>query len=602
MIFEYNGVEHEIPDNLTDEQKNAALMEIGLPPLTNQPAQNSLKPTAMQEFGAIVSGIPQNLLTGLAEAGSATGRSLAQGLDFLTSPLQALDNATGDRVGTFESGYESYSDWAGSPTGGYMQPGVARDVIRGAGGAAPAALGMAPVFGRNIATPMGALAEFAGLGGARAPQASVAMPLLDPAQPPAPVTARLSDYLPERTKTSDIKNLIALDPENVGRLGKEIDPFTGGLVTNKAANSSVKQGLKENLVSMVQASTGSTKQKMLNMLDIVEKGKTNLRETINRPGDIIGDSLLDRYRVVKAANKQGGQMINTAAKDLKGKPVDVSPAVNSFMDDLQELGVQFDPGAGTVSFRGSDIEKITGEETAFKNLLERMLNTDNPDAYDVHRLKRFIDNTVTYGKRVEGVSGNTERIMKRLRNGLDSILDAQFPQYAKANQQYSETIGALDDLQTLAGRKADLSGMNADKDIGILLRRILSNARSRVPIMDNIVEMDRVANKYKNTGKDIAPYGGVLSGDSVAPTAFDDDILTQALFADELERVFGTNATTSFMGDIGKSIQRGAVDTAVTGGNPWTSASELVHSGIDRLRGVNEENALKEFRRLLEQQ
>jgi hypothetical protein len=536
----------------------------------------------------------ENVMDVAGEFASSFNRNLLGGLDYIgPGAVNAGARLSNEYLGTDFGQLPTLAGAHGQTPGaqgGFMEPGTGRNVVSGAGGAAAAIPAFAQVAGRNIASPAGAAMEFFGLGSAK-PQSVVAPLMAD-----TPATARI----PQRTKTQQIGQLISEDPENVGRLGREIDPYTGRVVTNKAAKGSAKQGLKESLVSMIQGASGSTKQRLIEMLDITEAGRTNLRETINRPGDVIGKSLLDRFKVVKSANKQAGTMIDDAAKSLKGQSVDVSPAVNEFMGELDNMGVKFDPGTGTVSFRGSDIEKITGEETAFKNLLERMLNTDAPDAYDVHRLKRFIDNTVTYGKRVEGVSGNTERIMKRLRNGLDTILDQQFPNYAKANEQYAETIGALDDLQTLAGRKADLTGPNADKDIGILLRRILSNARSRVPIMDNIVEMDRVAKKYSSPGTDVGPYTGAL-GDA-PPVGFDDDILTQALFADELERVFGTNATTSFMGDIGKAVQRGAVDTAVTGGNPWASATELVHSGLDRARGINEDEALKVFRELLEQQ
>ena len=172
--------------------------------------------------------------------------------------------------------------------------------------------------------------------------------------------------------------------------------------------------------------------------------------------------------------------------------------------------------------------------------------------------------------------------------GIDGVLDSNFPAYNKANTQYSETINALDSLQSAAGTKLDLFGDNADKAIGTSLRRLLSNTQSRVNMIDAIDELETVARSTeKGLGLRIGKEG---------QTAFDDDVLTQVLFADELDSMFGAGARTSFKGQISQAIEsgsqaarRGVIDTAL----------DVGAAGVEKARGINEENAIKSIEKLL---
>ena len=76
---------------------------------------------------------------------------------------------------------------------------------------------------------------------------------------------------------------------------------------------------------------------------------------------------------------------------------------------------------------------------------------------------------------------------------------------------------------------------------------------------------------------------------------FDDDLLTQTLFSDELDNVFGPAARTSFHGQIKQAVKGAA--GAVT--RPADTAVEAVAHGADKLRGINQENAFKAIKALL---
>jgi len=593
------------------EKANRIRVEkLGLPPIQPPPTPNtdpSLQvDSGFQEFGNVLSGLPQNAMTGLAEMGSATGRSMAQGLDFLGPGTvnAGLRLAGSDyQLPTAEGGYEGLSELAGSPTGGYMQEGTARDAIRGFGGAAPAALGMAPVFGRNVATPMGALADLVGLGSAT-PAANVAPLALDALTPP-PATARIGDLVPQTAARSNLDTLVNEGSESVNRAGYRLNPYTGRAAADEGGRASMKQGVGDDFVSMVAAASKGTKAKMLQMLDKVEQGKEFLRsKSYDRPANVLGDSIVERLDVVRDANRSAASRIEPIAESLKGETLDVQPAVQKFLEGMKKMGVNLSAGEDGIlaEFMGSDVEGLSGPMNAINKIVRRMANTKTPDAHDAHRLKKYIDEIVSYGKNAEGLSGNVERLMKELRHNINIHLADEFPAYAKNNKQYAETISAIDALQDVAGKKMDLTGGHADKALGTLMRRMTSNAQSRVPLIYATEELDTLAKKYTSgAGTDVAEFTGVLRD---AVPAFDDDIQTMAEFVSELEGLFGSQASTSFMGDIGKAGDRMAETALETIANKPTVLGMLSGAGkgaYRATRGINEKNALKAIRKMLEQ-
>ncbi|MFQ5519094.1 MAG: hypothetical protein ACE5E3_03735 [Mariprofundus sp.] len=200
-----------------------------------------------------------------------------------------------------------------------------------------------------------------------------------------------------------------------------------------------------------------------------------------------------------------------------------------------------------------------------------------PDAYDVHRAKRFISSQVSYGKQSKGLSAGAENIVKRLRRNLDQALDAQFPEYKKVNDVYGSARSAIDNIQRAAGSSVKMEGANADKALGTVLRRVLSNTQSRVNLIDSMAEVDQV---LKTAGKKTG-----------------DDLVAQAMFADELDRMFGAAARTSLKGQVEQAVKTGAeaargrtlADMAISGGAKLAEVA----------RGINKENAIKSIEELL---
>jgi len=298
---------------------------------------------------------------------------------------------------------------------------------------------------------------------------------------------------------------------------------------------------------------------------------------------VAGNSLLDRVNHIKTVNREAGKQIDEVAKSLRGRGVDSTKAIDNFMDNLDEMGIRLDNRLRP-NFKGSDIEGLSGPQLAIANMVKRMAAGRKgvaPDAHELHRMKRFIDEQVTYGKACEGLKGKTERVLKQLRKDLDTTLDDAFPEYNNVNTRYADTVGALDALQDVAGRKMDLFGANAEKATGTLLRRMMSNAQSRVNLVDAVDNLDSISRKY----------GGV----------FDDDIATQMLFVDELDSVFGPVARTSLAGEVGKGTKK-VLETATGQRTMLGTAGEVVVKGAEKLRGISEEGAFKSITELLKRE
>lgn len=520
----------------------------------------SLATSGIGEIGGGLSGLGTLALTGDPAAAEAVRAGVAETLTYEprtaggalaqqvigapSAPAGALMQEAEQIAG--EAGYE-----AGGPIGGALASALPTAASMLAGGALNRAI--TPTRG-----PGGALA------------------VVDEAQVPPPALGGL----PESRRA--IGEEIA-----AGSTSERVAPYRleewAGVAKNPAANEAIRQGADKSVVAAISRASPVDRTKMRDMLNIMRDVRGNKRLALDkRPSDVVGDSLTERVRHVINVNKQAGKRVNEVAKNLKGEVVNFQPAVQSFIDDLSEIGVRME---GTEPrFKGSDIEGATAAENFISKVVTRMRDTGTPSAYDVHRLKKFIDEQVSYGKVGEGLTGQAERIVKRLRANLDNALDEQFSEYNEANTTYAETIGALDSLQSIAGKRMDFSSESANKALGTLLRRLTSNAQTRVPLSDAIGEIEGVANKY----------GG----------KFKDDIKTQMVFANELDRMFGPVADTSLMGDVSKAVARGALDVA-TGqpGGAVRAGTEGVLSGVlNKIQGIDPERGMTALDELLKSQ
>lgn len=373
----------------------------------------------------------------------------------------------------------------------------------------------------------------------------------------------IADSAPESIKKSFTK-----------KLGNDrFEPRIFGMV--KEAR---KQGFDDSVTTLIANASKSDKRKMLRMVSVVESGKGDARaKALTRTADIAGDALVKKINYVKSNNKQAGQQLGRVAETLKGKKVDMSQPVNSFISKLQEkLGVTFDEDFKPI-FDGSEIESFPESRKLVNDLTLRIKRNSDPSAFESHKFKRLIDKFVRYGKSDGKLDPDLESAAKTLRGDINDNLSASSPKYKEANKRFSDTITALDDLQDVAGQKLDFYGPNADKAAGVLLRSQTNNTKGRANLLTSIANLEDTAKKY----------GG----------SFDDDILNLSIFSDELDSVFGSGARTALRGEVGKANIDAAIDISqmsIPG-----AVAVGAKAGAKYVRGINEKNQLKSIKALL---
>jgi hypothetical protein len=363
-------------------------------------------------------------------------------------------------------------------------------------------------------------------------------------RPTTPTKNKIAEKLREGSNDPIVaKYKLAEEPAK--KIGNYIAVGAKEVVKDPVAIASIKAGFDEGVVATIKGASQKDKAAMLKMVDIFEKSKKDARfGMVNRATDVAGDTLLERYKAVYKTNKDAGRRLNSVAEsELKGQQVSAYNAYSDLIDDLDEFGVKFSDDMKPV-FEGSDLQGMAGPKDAVVRIFDRINSVNPNDAYALHRLKRYIDEIVSYGKQSEGLTASVAAMLKKFRRNIDIELDSFSPKYNEINTRYSDTINAMNSLQDVAGKKMDLTGGNADKAVGTLTRRLMSNAQSRVTLLDAIGELEAVASKYGS--------------------GFTDDLLTQVLFADELDSVLGGAARTSFKGQIMQAMQAN-VPTSATG-------------------------------------
>ena len=501
--------------------------------------------TLEQQFLAIPGMAP------LSELAASANKTVFEMIDFL-GPNNV--NAVLQLVGS-DSRMPTLADNLGSD-GGYMEEGVARDAVRGLGQALTVGAGMTPAVGRNLASAKGIAQEALGLGTAK-----VAEPIKTATKA---ATTAIGDALPSKAKDA-AKLPLYRNSGDIVTAGFKLDD-AGKVVKDAAQKKALKAGLDEGLVPMIASSNKATKSRIKEMVEVLETGRGNLEfRNFNPPQRVVGQAIQDRLSIIQKANKEAASRLDKVANSLKGQPVDVSPAMNDFLERLAGEGVQFN--GGVLDFADSTIEGLTDAQNIIKRVVSRLHNTADPsqNAYRVHNAKKFIDEQVSYGKSQAGLSGKMEGIVKGLRHNLDGILDKQFPEYDQVNSMYAETRGVIDELQSLTGKKVNLSGDKADKALGVMSRKVLSNYNTGTATEEIFEQLDKVA----------ARYSSPLSG------GFDDDLKKVVSTEAALRKMFPTAIKpNTFQGEIGSEVVRGAA-SAATGGK-----SDLLNWGAKKMGKV----------------
>lgn len=381
-----------------------------------------------------------------------------------------------------------------------------------------------------------------------------------------------------QNKMNQIGEILKTNPDSrtAGYILKGADT-----IEDPIAKEAIKQGVSQPGISTMKNASAADKAKGIKMLDTLVKGRTDPKfGALNRPSDVVGDSVTERFTRVLDINKEAKGKLDTVAKALQGQKVDPENAIVHLKDDLEAMRITFKNGNPV--FNGSDIDELPGPQQALNRLFKRMNNISADDPYEMHRLKQYIDEVVDYGDNGTGISGKTETVLKRFRHNIDKVLDDSFPDYNKVNTSYSSTRKAIDEFSDAMGTKFDFNAPNPEKLIGSRARAILSNQQSRVQVLNALQKL-----------QDIAETGG---------KKFDDDLVTQVLLVDEFEKLLPPINSTSLAGEVGKGFNKTAsIATRLRqgSGGPIEMAIRGAGKVAESAQNINEEQLIKTIRNLL---
>lgn len=353
--------------------------------------------------------------------------------------------------------------------------------------------------------------------------------------------------------------------------GKNLPEEKLSLAKQKAIDIAKQQGFDDTDVQFINSMKPQDKIKAQKMIELAEKA-TKDKRAIERPIDIVGDSMTDRIKFIQNKNSIAGKAVDTTAKALKGQRVDATPVREKALSLLEDIGVTPNKN-GTPNWSKSIFKKTPELEKKIMKALSD-LPAGEMDAYDLHNFKKSIDEVVNYGVGGEGLKGKSASILKAIRASADEVLDTNFKSYNKANTDYKTTRDVLDVANDLFGKKV---GIVKERG-GQLLRSVFSNNTQRQRVMALVEQLDKTAKLY----------GG----------KFDDNLIDQALFTEILEDIYGTQATTSLQGQVARAV-KGTQKVIAGIRDPLKGAGELLAHGAEKALGVSDENKRKILSALL---
>lgn len=353
------------------------------------------------------------------------------------------------------------------------------------------------------------------------------------------------------------------------------------LQKDKTAVKAISQGFDEQDVAVIKTMTPKDKQKAIKMLDLTKKAGEN-RRNIERPFDVVGESVLEPAKKISETLKTKAGELDGVAKGLQNQTLDgADDVVRGIDDELTGIGAKVDAD-GNIQFEGSDFEGLGSNEKIIQNVYRRLRSAK--DAYDFHRIKKYIDTNVNYGKSGEGLTGEAEALLKGWRRSIDGALDGQFAQYNEVNTVLSDTIKQLDELHTILGKNFNVNTPLSEIKAGQVASRILTNSPNRGEVLRILDNLQKTASKYGYKQEE--------------------DLISQIIFADMLEDMFGTQATRSLSGQVERGVTAGIEEAVgpvaqLAKGNVPGAIAEGGIKLYQKFKGINVETQMEALRALL---
>ena len=402
------------------------------------------------------------------------------------------------------------------------------------------------------------------------------------------------EYIPNGEASTGTDLVVQGDPWTQGRPQLEDDlglsgsttstaPYKlnkyGKLIDNPKHKIAQEAGFSDAILSFTERANPDTRAKLNKMLNSRERlFELPESSSINDPSIIAGESLDNRLKIVKRVNKEAGQNIDKYVNQTLGKiELNTIPLMDEVADKWAKKGVKLDTNTWEIDY--GDMELNDKGQKVINDLLNEMKSVEKtPTGRTVHNLKRRIDEDIAYGKKLTGLDAKTQGLLTDFRLSTKQFLETQFPEYGRANAEYSKTVDVINRIQKAAG-KVDLDGEFSEANLGRMARAIMSQRIARDEIATAIKDLDSIAvgNGYK----------------------LKDDLGQQVYFANQLDDIWGPSRATGFAGQAkqgaGAAIAETTIDAATGGAAGLTKkAQELL-----RKKQLDDKAKFKAMRELL---
>jgi len=365
------------------------------------------------------------------------------------------------------------------------------------------------------------------------------------------------EYIPNGEASTGTDLVVQGDPWTQGRPQLEDDlglsgsttstaPYKlnkyGKLIDNPKHKIAQEAGFSDAILSFTERVNPDTRAKLNKMINSRERlFEVPESSTINDPSIVSGESLGQRLKIVKDTNRKAGQAIDKYVNQTLGKiELNTIPLMDEVSDKWGQKGIKLDTNTWDIDY--GDMELNKKGQAVINDLLNDMKKIQTtPTGRTVHNLKRALDDEIAYGKKTTGLDAKTQGLLKDFRLSTKEFLENQFPEYGRANAEYSKTVDVINRIQKGAG-KVDLDGEFTEANLGRMSRAIMSQRISRDEIATAIKDLDSIAvgNGYK----------------------LKDDLGQQVYFANQLDDIWGPSRATGFANQTKQGAASAAADIA----------------------------------------
>ncbi len=357
------------------------------------------------------------------------------------------------------------------------------------------------------------------------------------------------------------------------------------VVTFPAGKEAMKQGFSGGAVRGISSMTPASKEKAREMVTIMQAAKKNERAAMDRfPSDPAGRSVTDRITFIRDKSLDAAKELDrmVKGKDLAYTPINTESVVNSLKASLAKLEIPYPKtaqGKPQLDFSESLISEDPASQRVIQSVLNLMAKGGTPNAAKAHKIKKQLDAMLDFRKKsAGGLTDAGKGVAMDIRRSLNDAIRDVSPEYAKVNDTMYKALTSLDAVNAGTG-KLDIFGENAASQLGVSVRKLMSNYASRQELVNALESLDNVS----------AQLGG----------NFTDNVKDLAFMADILDDRFGTIKKNSLAGIMNKAAERtveqGLYSTAKT------QAAKAAGAVADKAQGISDYNAYESLLELLKE-